>query len=1042
MEKYAPLEIEKEILLFWQKNKIYQRQKAKGKKGPKFYWLCGPPYTSGKFHVGHFWNYASLKDPLFRYKRMNGFDVWDRGGWDMHGLPTSKKVMAKLGLSTKEDIEKFGVDKFVNACEKFSVETMNKMTEDYVRWGVWYDHKNAYQPIQNDFMEGVWWGIKKAYENGLLYKGNKVMAWCPETETVAAKHELEYKEVTDNSIYLKFKVKNKKDTYIIVWTTTPWTIPFNLAVMANPEMDYIYAKAGKETWIVAKDLLKKVSEYSKVKLESIKEVNGNDLEGLEYEPLLKDEITHLGEVAKKYKWAFKIVLSKDYVNTKTGTGLVHCAPGCGPEDQEVGIKYGLPLFNEVDSKGYFPENMGAFSGLRARFDDVKFVEYFKKIGALVALVKYKHDYPFHERSKSPVIFRKTKQWFYAVEKIKDKLKDWNEHVNWIPKWAGTNTFKNWIENLRDISITRQRYWGTPIPIWECNSCGNYVVVGSLDELKKLSGKKPKNMHKPWIDNITFKCPKCEKGTMRRIPDIGDVWLDAGSTSWISLYFPKTDKYFKKYWPADFILEAKDQIRGWFNLLFDAAAVSGLGQPIKNCYMTGWVNDSHGRKMSKSLGNIINPYEVVDKYGVDAVRYYMMGSANPGVDMNYNYDDINVKLKNLRILWNVGKFLINFVKTNNLKIVKKPVLKIEEKYILSRANSALRKVTNFYDNYHLNEIPGEIEKLFLDISRFYIKAVREKSVIGSKEEKEAIAFALFESFIITLKMLCTVAPFISEKIYQELKPIFKLKEESIQLFDWPKTNEKRIDEKLEESVDLVNEIISNVLSIRDKKGIGVRWPLSKMFILADNNIESKISIAKSLILTQCNLKDIEFISEEPEWVKLQVKIHHNKLAEKFKNDVPKVVGTLIQMSPNAIKRKLDDNGRIALEVDGNTYEITSEDVYFEEEFPERFYGMPFSYGEIYLDLNQPKELLTEGFVREIIRRIQGLRKKLGLQRKDKAKAVVSVSKTLKSMLEGHILDIEKHTGTTVLVEVGSETHEKINEKVKIRGEQVAVGLSHT
>jgi len=1039
MGQFNPVTFEREILKFWNKKKIYEKQKAKGKKGPKFYWLCGPPYTSGKFHVGHFWNYASLKDPLFRYKRMQGFDVWDRSGWDMHGLPTSRKVMHKFGLKTKEDIEKFGVDKFVKECEKFSIETMNKMTEDYVKWGVWFDHKNAYQPIKEDFMEGVWWGIKKAWENGFLYEGKKVMAWCPESETVAAKHELEYKEITDDSIYLKFKVKKEDNTFLIIWTTTPWTVPFNLAVMVNPNITYVYAKANDEVWIVAKDLVNDISKVSKIILKPIKEIKGKELEGLEYVPLLKREVPILKDLQKKHKWAFKVLLSEEYVDTENGTGLVHCAPGCGPEDQEVGKKYGLPSFNEVDSKGYFPEKMGEFKGLRAKFDDKKFIEYFKKIGALIAKVKYKHEYPFHERSKSPVIFRTTKQWFFGIEKIKDKLRNWNSKVNWIPKWAGEKTFDNWLANLKDIGITRQRYWGTPIPIWKCDNCGHFTVIGSLKELKKLSGKKPKNMHKPWIDEITFKCKKCGKGTMKRIPDIADVWLDAGCTSWISLYFPQREDLIKKYWPADFILEAKEQIRGWFNLLFDTAGVTDIGIPFKNCYMTGWVNDSYGRKMSKSLGNVIDPYEVVDKYGVDAVRYYMMGSAQPGVDMNYNYDDIKVKFRKLSILWNTCNFLIDFIKTNNIHLPKNAKLGLEEKYILSKTNSTLKKVTKYYDTYRLNEIPWEIENLFLEISRFYIKSIREKSVIGSKEEKEAIAFTLFKSLLTTLKMFGTIAPFISEKLYQNMKSVFKLKEESIQLFDWPKPEEEMIDKNIEESVEIANDIITNILSIRDKKGIGVRWPLSKALIYTKHK-SNEIKNVSDIILRQCNLKKIEIIDEKPDWIKLQIKVHHGKLAKKFKEKVPKIVGKLIQMSPEAIKLKLNKERKVSIEVDGEKYEITPEEVYIEEELPQNWGGSNFEYGRVYLNLEQNDNLLAEGFAREIARRIQDLRKELKLQKTDKANASVVVDNELKEKIEKYISDIEKRTGTKISLKTGKETTEKVNTKIKIKNREIAIGLS--
>ncbi len=1037
MYKYEPKEIEKKVLNFWKKKKIYKKQKDMGKKGSKFYWLCGPPYTSGKFHVGHFWNYVALKDPFLRYKRMNKFNVWDRGGWDMHGLPTSWKVMAKLKLKSKEDIENYGVEKFVKECEKFSIEMMEKMNEDYKKWGVWYDHENAYQPIKNEFMEGVWWCIKKAHENGYLYKGKKVMAWCPESETAAAKHELEYKEVSENSIYLKFKLKNEKNTYLLVWTTTPWTIPHNLAVMANPDITYVYAKSKNETWILAEDLVKEISKITNINLKVLKKVKGKKLEGLKYESFLEDEIPKLKDFEKKYDWAFKVLLSDKYVDTKAGTGLVHCAPGCGPEDQEVGNEYKLPAFNEVDKKGHFKKNMGLFKGLRARFDDEKFTEHFKNKNAVIAVKKYVHEYPFHERSKCDVIFRTTKQWFFSAEKLKEKMIEWNKETNWIPEWAGSKTFNNWLENLRDINITRQRYWGTPIPIWECDSCKNFVVIESLKELKKYSGKRPRNMHKPWIDKIEFKCDKCKKGNMKRIPDIGDVWLDAGCVSWISLYYPQKKKDFEEYWPADFILEAKDQIRGWFNLLFNTAAVTKLGKPFKNCYMTGWINDSKGRKMSKSLGNVIDPYEVIDKYGVDTVRFYMMGAAQPGYDMNYNHRDIEIKFRNLKIFWNLYNYLSDFVKTNKLKIPKKAELNLEEKYILSRTNNTLKKVTEMYDNYRLNEIPKEIEDLFLDISRFYIKTTREKSVTGSIKEKEVIAYTLFKSLLKTLKMFGTIAPFICEQIYQNLKKEFKLKEESLNLFEWPKTEEDLIDEELEDSIKNANDIITAFLSIRDKKRIGLRWPLQKLLILTKD--KEGLELTSELIKNQCNVKEIEIINQSPDWIKSQVKIHYDKLGKKFKDKVPKIVGTLIQMSPDSIESKLKKSNNIEISVDEEKFKIDSEDIYIEEELPEEWETCKFENGTIYVYLKQNQELISEGFTREIIRRIQGLRKKANLKKTDKATAEIKVDNELKDIINSKKEDIEKWTNTKIMVDTDKEISQEVYEKEKIQGKYVEIGL---
>jgi isoleucyl-tRNA synthetase len=1045
LDKFEPLKFEFEVLKFWNRYKTYEKQKAKGKRGPKFYWICGPPYTSGKFHVGHFWNYASLKDPLFRYKRMRGFDVWDRGGWDMHGLPTSRRVSADLGLKTKEDIEKFGIDRFVMECQQYAKRTMEQMTEDYIKWGVWYDHKNAYQPIKNEYMEGVWWCIKKAHENGLLYEGYKVMPWCPESETAAAKHELEYKSITEDSIFLKFKLKGKSHEYLIIWTTTPWTIPFNLGVMVHPELEYAEVETDGETWIIAKDLVESFFSQVKRNYHIKKTYKGRELEGWEYEQPLEKEIPMLKEIGDEHKWAFKIVLSKDYVNLESGTGLVHMAPGCGPEDQEVGHKYKLPAFNELDTRGIFSARTGIFKGWRAKTDDTKFIEHFERLGIVVAKMKYTHDYPFHERSKAAVIFRPTKQWFFGVEKIKGKLRDWNKKVNWIPEWAGSKTFDNWLENLRDISITRQREWGTPVPIWKCNCCDHYVVIGSIKELKKYTRWVPENLHRPWIDKVEFVCKKCEKGDskgmMKRIPDICDVWLDAGCASFISLYFPQTTKYMKRYWPGDFILEAKEQIRGWFNLLFDTAGVMDLGVPFLNCYMYGWINDTSGRKMSKSLGNIIDPYEVTGKYGVDAIRFYMMGAAQPGVDMNYNHEDAEVKFRNLTIFWNMFKFMLDFVQNNKLRdFSKKPKIGFEEKYILSRLHSTIKKVTEMFDSYKLNEIPGTIEEFFLELSRDYIKGVREKST-GTKEERYLVGYTVYNCLLNLLKIFAPIIPFTAEELYQEIKPVFRLKEESVHLFDWPKYDNKLIDAQFEAKMKATNTIISEVLAVRDKEKLGVRWPSQKLIVYtADEKLAKGLAELSSTILSRCNVKEIEIADKKPNWVKLQVKINNVIMAPKFKEKLPVIVGKLIQMSPESIKSKIDKDKTVEIDVDGKDYYIGKEDVYFEEEVPNEWSGADFGMGSLYLSLKMTSELLMEGFAREIVRKIQSMRKTAKMERKNKANVMIASSREFLESLKKFKDEIEEKTGSKVQLGVGTKTNAKFNELLEIREKRIAIGLT--
>ena len=863
---YDPLTIEKEILGFWEKNKIYQKSKNKCKK--PFDFLDGPPYASGKVHIGTAWN-KILKDYFLRYKRMNKINAWDRAGYDMHGLPTEHAVLIKLGIKDKDQVEKYGVKKFVEECKKFSIENMNLMTEDFKRLGVWMDFENAYQTIKDEYIEAEWWLIKKAHESKRLYESKKTMPWCAHCETALAKHELEYETIKENSIFLKFKVLGTKNEYLIIWTTTPWTIPFNLAVMANPELLYLRVKVDEEIWIITKALASPfINTLLDKRFKILEEFKGKEMEGLKYEHPFKEIIPYYSELEKTNKKIHTVVLSEEYVNTSSGSGLVHCAPGCGPEDYEIGHKYNLPPFNNLDQKGVFPKSMGKFHNFIAKKDDQKFTEELKKQNSLIKEVKIEHEYPFCWRCHNQVIFRTTLQWFFKIEDLKENMKELNKQIIWVPDWAGSRQFHSWLNSLRDNSITKQRYWGTPLPIWRCKICNNYTVIGSIEELKKLT-KLPKDLHKPQIDEVKIKC-RCGQ-YQTRIPDVLDVWVDAGVASWACLNFPQKKEPFTKLFPPDFILEGKDQIRGWFNLLFVASMVSMQRPAFKAVYMHGFIQDALGRKMSKSLGNYILPEEVLGKYGADTMRYYMIGAANPGTDLNYNFKDMDIKSRNLRVLWNTHIYLLDY--TKGIKIKKPTKLSIEEKYILSKLNSTIKKATILFENYQLNEIPHLIEDLFLELSRTYIQLIRDKLSIGTKEEKLTAISTIYEVLINTLKLLSPIIPFTTEKIYQNLKKEFKLKEQSIHLFDWPKENKKLINEKLEENMIIVKEITQELLAKREKEKINVRWPLKKAEIFIEN--PQKIKQLTDIIKKQTNIKHI--IIKKGKF-KVQLNIHLTKELE--------------------------------------------------------------------------------------------------------------------------------------------------------------------
>jgi len=876
-EKPTVQQSEERILKFWQKNKIYEKAKKKNLKGKNFYFLQGPPYTSGRLHIGHAWN-NSMKDIVLRYKRMNGFNVWDRAGYDMHGLPTENAVQKKLGIKDKLEIEKYGVEKFVTECIKFSSENAKTMDKDLMRLGIWMDFENAYWPITKDFIEGEWWLMKKAWDQKRLYKGKKIMQWCASCETSLAKHELEYENVKENSVFLKFKVKGKKDEYIVIFTTTPWTIPFNLAVMANPELDYVVAEVqtekGKEKWIVAKDLSESfISGLLKLKFKITKEMKGSKLEGMEYEhPLYSNLKSQYDELKRKWKNVHTVIMSKEYVDTSIGSGLVHCAPGCGPEDFEVGKRYGLDAFNTIDEKGIF-HDMGDFDGFRAKANDKKFVEAFRESGSLITENVVEHEYAYCWRCHNPVVFRSTEQWFMKIEDLIPKLLDFNKEVDWIPKFASKN-YDIWMENLKDNGITRQRYWGCPIPIWQCK-CGETEVFANSSELKKRAGKIPDDLHKPWIDDVKFKCKKCGK-TMERVPDVIDVWVDAGTTSWNCLYYPGNEKNIG-LWPADFILEATEQIKLWFSMLQMCSAIAFGKSCYKSVYCHGMILDYQGTKMSKSLGNVISPYEVVDKVGADVLRYYMC-EVPAGENINFNWEEVRQKQRNVTILENLSRFLIE------LKKQTKPNKKLdsEEKYILSRKNSTINKVTGLMGEYRIDEIIKEIESLYLDLSRVYVQFTREK--VNSKDAGKVL-HAVEEAYVDIVKMFSIICPMVTEKIWQNLKESGIVDEESVHLSEWPKVDRKKIDDKLEKEFLIVMKIIEVGMARRDEAKIGLKWPLASAEIKCPEKISKD---SEEIIMRQLNVKKISVKKGESAEVSLDTAMTPELEAEGYSRELSRKI----------------------------------------------------------------------------------------------------------------------------------------------------------
>ncbi|MBO4502851.1 MAG: isoleucine--tRNA ligase, partial [Candidatus Methanomethylophilus sp.] len=645
---YSAPKLEKEIQEFWKSEHAYEKTKEMRQNGENFYFVDGPPYTTGSIHLGTAMN-KTVKDILLRYWRMNGYNVRDQPGFDMHGLPIEVQVEKKIGVhSKKQIIEEIGIDNFVKTCQEFALGLHGTMTEAFKQLGVWMDWEKPYQTLKLDYMESGWWTVQQAYRKGLLKDSSRVVTWCPRCETALAEAEIDYSDETDPSVMVRFPLKNEKDVSILIWTTTPWTLPSNMAVAVHPAETYAKVKMsgenGSETVIIMKsqaEYVMKAGGYDR--FEILSECVGKDLIGTEYEPPFK-----IGDCLRRTDYTYK-VLDAEYVE-KDNTGCVHTAPGFGPDDFETGKRYGLIPFCPVNEAGRFTEDFPLMAGKKVRTVNDEIIAYLKENGKLYNTSKIKHRYGHCWRCKTPIIYRNTRQWFIDVPAVKDKMLSEIDRVKWVPDWAGSGREKNWVDGARDWCISRQRFWGIPLPVWEC-SCGEKKVIGQYEELKEGDGyTEGMDTHRPWIDKVTFKCPKCGR-TMNRVPDVLDVWFDSGVASWADLGYPHKKDEFEKWWPPKFIVEAHDQTRGWFYTQLASGVVSFDRAPYDEVMMHGWMLDSKGRKMSKSLGNVVTPEEVIEQYGADSLRYYMIMANAPWEDTSFQKLGPKDAWKVLNTYWN-------------------------------------------------------------------------------------------------------------------------------------------------------------------------------------------------------------------------------------------------------------------------------------------------------------------------------------------------------------------------------------------------------
>ena len=967
--------VEDKIRKFWEDKKVIERLTdfEQNKHKPKFYLLDGPPYVNAEPHVGHV-KTTTFKDVWSKFKLMQGYFAWFQPGFDCHGLPIENMVEKELKLKSKKDIEELGIEKFIEECRKKATGNEKVWLELYKKLGAWRGYLKPYLTLENYYIESAWWTIKKMHEKGMLYQGEKPTYWCSHCQTSLSGYEVtdSYADVKDPYVYVKFPIEGRENEFIVIFTTTPWTLVSNVAIAVKGDEYYVKVSYKGEKLVFAEKRLEAIKELLKEDLKVEERFLGKELAGLKYKPVLDvpvqrklDKVDNARRVylsipvlkSKSYKHGVLEKAEKmkedffDFVNTEEGSGCVHVAPGHGPEDYYLGQHYNLPALSPVDDEGKFTEEAGFLVGIFVKDADKIIIEKLKESGYLLFNGWIVHSYPLCWRCKSPLIFRLTKQWFLSVDEIKEKMIQENEKVRWLPEF-GKKRFHNWLKDAVDWCISRQRYWGIPLPIWVCEKCGRFEVVGSLEELKsKAKTEIPENidLHKHQVDKIVLKCSNCG-GDMKRVPDVIDVWFDSGIAPWASLGYPyKNKEVFERLWPVDLVDESQDQIRGWFySLMFTSVAVFDRA-PYRAVAMNGWVLDEKGEKMSKSLGNVVWAKDALEKLGADVLRLYYCWESPPWEQQNFSFKIAEEVRAALNILWNTLLFFETYSKENFTFTLEN--LKAEDKWILSRLNSTIKEVTNHLENFEFEKAGRKILNFVVeDLSRTYVKLIRDRAWIYSNERSVPLS-VLKVCLTNVSKMLAPISPFISEEIYQRLEGNY---EKSVFEAGWPSVDEKYIDKKLEEEFEYAKEFLEGILASREKAKIKIRQPLREAYIPFD------IGEAKILIQTLANVKEVKVGSKE---------------------------------------------GLVETET---------------------------KFGKVYLNANLDKELIEEGLFRELVRAIQEERKKRKMNVWDKIILKIDESEVALNILEKFGEKLMEEVGAeSILVEKLESGKEVEIENLKIK-----------
>ena len=1028
------VEREKQVEKFWEDNQIFEKSMKVREGNPSYVFYDGPPTANGKPHIGHV-ETRVIKDMIPRYRTMKGYQVPRKAGWDTHGLPVELEVEKKLGLDGKDQIEKYGVEPFIEQCKE-SVWKYEGMWEDFSHTvGFWADMKNPYVTYHNDYIESEWWALKEIWKKGLLYEGHKIVPYCPRCGTPLSSHEVAqgYKDVKERSAVVRFKVKGE-DAYILAWTTTPWTLPSNVALCVNPDEDYVKVTSKGYTYYMAAALVDTVLGEG---AEILEHYQGKDLEFKEYEPLFPYAEKRIGNKKAYY------VVCDTYVTLTDGTGVVHIAPAFGEDDSKVGHRYDLPFVQLVNEKGEMTEET-PWAGTFCKKADMAVLQALEDKDLLFDAPLFEHSYPHCWRCDTPLIYYARETWFIRMTAVKEDLIRNNNTINWIPESIGKGRFGDWLENVQDWGLSRNRYWGTPLPVWQCE-CGHQDCIGSIEELKEKADNCPDDieLHRPYIDAVTIKCPKCGK-EMHRVPEVIDCWFDSGSMSFAQHHYPFENKeIFEKQFPAQFISEAVDQTRGWFYSLLAISTLLFNKAPYENVIVLGLVQDENGQKMSKSKGNAVDPFDALQTYGADAIRWYFYTSSAPWLPSRFaGKTVVEGQRKFMGTLWNTYAFFVLYANIDNFDATKYSLeyekLAVMDKWLLSRLESTVKAVDDNLENYRIPEAAKALQSFVDDMSNWYVRRSRERFwAKGMEQDKINAYMTLYTALVTVAKAAAPMIPFMTEDIYQNLvKSIDASAPESIHLCDFPEVHENWIDPKMEEDMADLLEIVVMGRAARNTANIKNRQPIGTMYVKSEFQLSE---FYKEIIEDELNVKEVVFKDDIADFISYSFKPQMRTVGPKYGKLLNKIKTVLSELDGNKAMAELKSTGELKLDIDGQEIVLLEEDLLIDMAQMEGYVSESDHTITVVLDTNLTPELIEEGFVRELVSKIQTMRKEAGFEVMDKIRVYAKDNDKIVDIMKNHGDEIKSEVLAEDIVTGETKGYEKewnINsEKVTMAVERI-------